>query len=107
MNDPQFLEAARVLAESLLRTPSPSLESRLDQGFREVTGRSPQPKEQEILRRLYHEQHDYFRGKPEAAAQLLKAGERPADVALPATELAAMTLVVSTLMNHDEFVMKR
>lgn len=107
MNDPQFIEAARVLAETLLQDPGQTLEERLDRAFQTVTGRAPLPREQEILRQLYTEQRDYFRREPEAAANLLKTGERPADATLPPVELAAATMVVSTLMNHDEFVMKR
>lgn len=107
MNDPQFIEAARVLAENLWESPANALADRLNQGFLTVTGRPPLAREQEILRQLYAEQLDYFTRQPEAAQKLLKTGERPADSSLPAPEIAAATMVVSTLMNHDEFVMKR
>ncbi|MEN9678390.1 MAG: hypothetical protein RIS76_4286 [Verrucomicrobiota bacterium] len=107
MNDPQFIEAARVLAEQLWKEPAVSLDERLIGGFRAVTGRLPASEEKQILRRLYDEQWRYFSDQPAAAAQLLKTGERPADATLSATQVAATTLVVSTLMNHDEFVMKR
>ncbi len=107
MNDPQFIEAARVLAETLLKTYVDAPQERLDRAFQTLTGRTPWPREQEILRQLYAEQHDYFRRQPEAAEKLLKTGECPADGTLPPVELAAATMVVSTLMNHDEFVMKR
>ena len=107
MNDPQFIEAARVLAEGLWRLPDQKLETRLDHGFRAVTGRAPAPREQEILKQLYAEQLNYFSHQPEAAGRLLKTGEKPVDATLPPTELAAATMVVSTLMNHDEFVTKR
>lgn len=107
MNDPQFIEASRVLAEGLLKLPDTSLADRLGRAFQKVTGRAPLPREQEILQQLYREQRDHFASQPEAAAQLIKTGERPVDASLPPVELAATTMVVSTLMNHDEFVMKR
>jgi hypothetical protein len=107
MNDPQFIEASRVLAERLLKLPDTSLNDRLSRAFRQVTGRAPLPREQEILQQLYREQRDHFASQPDAAAQLIKTGERPVDASLPPVELAATTMVVSTLMNHDEFVMKR
>ncbi|MBN9693885.1 MAG: DUF1553 domain-containing protein [Verrucomicrobia bacterium] len=107
MNDPQFIEAARVLAENLWKSSANALSDRLNQGFLTVTGRPPLEREQEILRQLYAEQLDYFTRQPDAAQKLLKTGERPADSSLPAPEIAAATMVVSTLMNHDEFVMKR
>ena len=107
MNDPQFIEAARVLAESLWRAPAGSTGERLDRGFRTVTGRHPLPRETQILGLLFEEQRRYFAGQPDAAERLLKTGERPPDTTLSTPDVAAATMVVSTLMNHDEFVMKR
>ena len=107
LNDTQFIEAARVLAERLWRPPGVSDPDRLARGFFEVTGRKPDAEEQKILVRLYDEQHLQFAKNPGAAERLLKTGERASDATLPQADLAAATLVVSTLMNHDEFVMKR
>lgn len=105
LNDTQFLEAARVLAESLWRDPV--ADGRFERAFQRVLGRAPKPSEARILRQLFEEQRAYFSQKPEEAVQLLKTGEKPVDPSLPPVDLAAATLVVSTLMNHDEFVMKR
>ncbi len=105
LNDTQFLEAARVLAESLWRDPV--ADGRIERAFQRVLGRVPKPSETRILRQLFEEQRAYFSQKPEEAAQLLKTGEKPVDPSLPPVDLAAATLMVSTLMNHDEFVMKR
>jgi len=107
MNDPQFVEAARVLAERLLREPAASDDDRWARGFEMVTGRPPSVRERGILHRLHEEQREIYRADPAAAERLVKTGERPPDSSLPASDLAAATLVVSTLMNHDEFVMKR
>ncbi len=107
LNDPQFLEAARVLAEQTIRAHGDNLGARVDDAFRHLTGRAPQPREQEILTRLLTEQLDYFKTQPEAAAKYLAIGERPRDAALPAEQVAATTVMTSAVMNHDEFVMKR
>lgn len=107
MNDPQFIEAARVLAARLWSEPAGSVDERMSRAFVAVTGRMPAPRESEILHRLFEEQQRYFAGDPAAATGLLKTGERPVDASLNPVDLAAATLVVSTLMNHDEFVMKR
>ena len=72
-----------------------------------MTGRTPSDRELAVLRRLYDEQRSYFAQDESAAAKLLKTGERPADAALSPSDLAATAVLVSTLMNHDEFVMKR
>ncbi len=107
LNDPQFLEAARVLAEQTIRTHGDNLRARVDDAFRRLTGRTPQPREQEILTRLLTEQLDYFKAQPEAATKYLAIGERPHDAALPVEQVAATTVMTSAVMNHDEFVMKR
>ena len=72
-----------------------------------MTSRRAEPREREILRKLFDQQLIYYRGRPEAADQLLSVGDRPRDMALAPMELAATTLLVSALMNHDEFVIKR
>ncbi|MCW5557647.1 MAG: DUF1553 domain-containing protein, partial [Verrucomicrobiae bacterium] len=107
LNDPQFVEAARVLAERLLRESAASDDERWARGFERVLGRLPTDRERDILRKLYAEQRDLYRADPAAAERLIKTGEQPPDTSLPVPELAAGTLVVSALMNHDEFVMKR
>ncbi|MBK9140143.1 MAG: DUF1553 domain-containing protein, partial [Verrucomicrobia bacterium] len=107
LNDAQFLEAARVLAERLLVAHGNHVSPLAADAFRTVIGRSPDDRELSILQRLYGEQLGWFRARPEAAAQYLGVGERRPDHSLPAPETAAATVLVSALMNHDEFVMKR
>ena len=63
--------------------------------------------EQQILRRLYDEQLAGFRRAPGAAGEYAATGERPRVPGLPDVEVAATTVLVSALINHDEFVMKR
>ena len=79
----------------------------MEEAFRTLTSRRPQPKERETLQRLYAEQKAYYDQQPKAADQVLSQGESPRDAELNAADLAATTLLVSTLMNHDEFVTKR
>jgi hypothetical protein len=107
LNDPQFVEAARVLAQRLL-TDAPAEESvRLERAFRLATGRRPEPREREILQRLYREQLALFEDRPDEAKQYLGTGEAPVAEGMPPEQLAATTVLASTLMNLDEFVMKR
>lgn len=107
LNDPQFVEAARVLAEhAWQRFPSDG-RARNRLAFRTLVGRSPDAVEAAILERLFREEHAEFRRDPDAAAKLLAVGESQRDSALPPAELAAMTTVVSAIMNFDEFVVLR
>jgi hypothetical protein len=107
LNDPQFVEAARVLAEDLVRHCGANLQARITQAFRLATGRQPEPAERAILQQLYQEQLKLFEQAPSSAHQYLKIGEHPLDDSLPAPEVAATTVLVNTLMNLDEFVMER
>jgi hypothetical protein len=106
LNDPQFLEAARVLAQKLIcQTTNP--DDRITSTFRLMTGRFPDFREREVLRQLYDEQLDRFDRNPSAARTFVKVGDSPVDGALPTAELAATTVLASTVMNLDEFVTER
>jgi hypothetical protein len=107
LGDPQFVEAARVMAEGLVRDHPRDIERRIHRAFRMATGRRPDGRESEILRRLFLEQRSIFAADPRAAEALQKTGERPCDGSLPPVEVAATTVLASALMNLDEFVTKR
>jgi hypothetical protein len=107
LNDPQFVEAARVLAERLVRECGDDTDACISRAFRLMTGRAPQPRELEILRLAYQEQLALFSKDPSAAEKCLKVGEAPRNQSLPADRVAATMLLASTLMNLDEFVTKR
>jgi hypothetical protein len=107
MDDPQFVEASRVLAEQLLRQSGDDVDACIENGFRLTTGRKPKPRESEILRRLYDEQLKTFEAEPESAEQYLKTGSRALDTSLLPQRIAAVAVVTSTLMNLDEFITER
>jgi hypothetical protein len=81
--------------------------ARIDAIVLAVLGRLPTARERPILGTLWEEQRMWFREHPAEAIQLLSVGEQPRREALPADELAALTVVAATCLNHDEFVMKR
>ena len=107
LNDPQYVEAARVLAERVLAGERTDPMARIDAIVLAVLGRLPTARERPILGTLWEEQRTWFREHPAEAIQLLSVGEQPRREALPADELAALTVVAATCLNHDEFVMKR
>jgi Protein of unknown function (DUF1553)/Protein of unknown function (DUF1549) len=104
LNDPTFVEAARGLAQRMMREGGSRPESRLDFGFRLATARHPQPEELEVLVRGYHRSVADFRADPRAAADLLSVGESVADPALDPSELAACTTAAGLLLNLDEVI---
>jgi len=107
LNDPQYVEAARVLAERMIRQGGPGLRERIVLGFRALTSRQPDDTELRLLTALYDSQHARFAKNRSAARQLLRVGEHPRDTRLDAADVAAAAMVATTIMNFDEFVMKR
>jgi hypothetical protein len=107
LNDPQYLEAARLLAERILREGGASPDDRLTYAFRLLTSRRPTPREVASLQALYAAEHQQYTARPDDARALLALGEHPRDPALPLPDVAALTIVVNTLMNYDEAYMKR
>ncbi|MBD0260827.1 MAG: DUF1553 domain-containing protein, partial [Cytophagales bacterium] len=107
MNDPQFVEASRKLAERMMREGGAAPEARISYAFKALTSRAPRPGELTLLKQLYKEELTGFAKDPKRVKGLLDTGESEWDTSLPAAELAACTMVATTVMNFDEFVMKR
>jgi hypothetical protein len=105
LNDPQYVEAARALAERAIEQ-STTRTQQLQFVFRALTGRTPNEKEIAVVTSLFDEQLAEFKQQPEQAAKLLKVGDHPASSKLDANVLAAMTVVAEGLMTYDETVMK-
>lgn len=107
LNDPQFLEAARVLAESLVREQPDQTDARIDRAFRLTTSRLPMDEERKILQTLYREQLEIYQRDQPAAEALLSIGEKARDPQLDSAVTAATTVLVQTLLSFDECVTKR
>lgn len=107
LNDPQFVEAGRALAEKLLKKYADNPAARARDAFLSLTGRAPDEREAAILGRLLAEQREFYTHDPAAAAALLAIGESKGDPSLPRADFAATALLVSAVMNLDEFVMER
>ncbi len=106
LNDPQFVEASRVLAQEMIRR-NQNPDERISYAFLALAGRLPAENEREMLRELYDAELSDFRRHPSRAKELLSVGEYPVDGASDPIDLAATTIVASTIMNFDEFLIKR
>ena len=106
LNDPQFVEASRVLAERMFRAGATPAE-RIECGFRRLTGRRPTDDERGRLEALYADERAAFARDGRAGRALLSVGARPADPTLPVADAAALTVVASTVMNLDAAVFER
>jgi hypothetical protein len=106
LNGVQYVEAARVLGETLHTEANGQLDKMIEHAFLSCLSRYPQPREAEIMTRLYREQLDHFTQHPDAADQLRKVGQTPFNPAIPAPQAAAATILAQALLNHDACVVK-
>lgn len=106
LNDPQFVEAARVLAQRVQSEKSEPTEQ-LARAFRLVAGRRPAREETTVLRQLYEDELTRFRTSPSLVDSLLGIGEYPVPAALDPTTTAALTSVGNMLFSFDEAYVKR
>ena len=105
MNDPQFVEAARHLAEHLLQQRRTDA-ARIDYGFERVIARKPTNDERAIVMNMLSAFRTRYQEDPESASQLVGVGESVSQSAGNVGELAAWTLVANTLLNLDETISK-
>jgi hypothetical protein len=106
MNDEQYVEAARHLAERMMREGGPRPADRIALGFRLATSRQPSADEIRIFQTLYDAQSAAYARNAQAAAKLLGVGDSPHDRSLEPGELAAWTMVANVILNLDETVTK-
>jgi hypothetical protein len=106
MNEVTFVEAARVLAERMMREGGTTPEERIAFGFRLATARSPRSVELSVLLQDFHQHREKYRKAPAAALLLLKAGEHPLDHCLNAEDLAAYAALAGLILNLDEAITK-
>ncbi len=106
MNDPTYLESARVLAARALREGGKDASSRIAFVFRMATARKPSAREIAVLRELFNQQLANYRKDLKSAESLLRIGESASDATMDPAELAAWTMVASAILNLDETITK-
>ena len=97
LNDPQYIEAARVMAASLIDQGEEAIKI----AFRRLTSRLPDEDELSNLQTLHHNQATQFQDDLDGAQALLSVGAHPTPYGNNAA-LAALTVTISTIMNLDE-----
>lgn len=104
MNDPQFLEASRFLAERTLAEGGDSDTERLSFAYRTVTGRKPTQQVLSVLVTGLERERKRLADDEAAAKDLLSIGESPRDDSIQLGEHAAWTVISSLLLNLDATV---
>ncbi|MFV2070064.1 MAG: DUF1553 domain-containing protein, partial [Pirellulales bacterium] len=106
MNDPQYVEAARHLAQRALSEAGPSDPERAAWLFQQVTLRPPTASELEELLALQRDCQTTYKKNLDAAKALIAIGETPPAGSLDPAELATWTMVANLILNLDEVITK-
>jgi mono/diheme cytochrome c family protein len=106
MNDPTYVEAARALAARAIKEAGADESRRIAVAFRNIVARPPSARETRLLRDLARAQLAEYRRNPAAARALLEVGESRPEAGVSAAELAAWTMVASTILSMDEAITK-
>jgi len=105
MNDPQYLEAARVLAQRTAASTG-SIRDKINRSFRKLVCRLPSDNELNRLEAYYQREYKKYKGNKERTSALLSAGEYPQVTAPDPAEAAALMQINQMLINLDETTIK-
>jgi mono/diheme cytochrome c family protein len=108
LNDTQFVEAARILAEKTLLDPAHQSDNltRIQSIAEKLLSRPFRVEEVQVVQSSLNELVTYYQGNPDDAARLLSVGDTRSSDKVNANELAAWTMLVNQLMNLDEVLTK-
>ncbi|MGJ8694363.1 MAG: DUF1553 domain-containing protein [Thalassotalea sp.] len=106
MNDPQFVEAGRVLAEKVL-TQTQNTQQQLTNIYRSLTSKYPDNNELQVMSEMYEKFAEKYANNPDDADAFLTIGEKTLSPSLNKTVVAALSAVANLIINHDATVIKR
>ena len=106
MNDVQWVEAARALAERVIREGGTSPEQRINRMSLILLSRTPSPQTAAVLEKSFGEMAKHYAANPKDARALVNIGEKKRDASIPEPELAAWTMIASEMLNLDETLNK-
>jgi len=106
MNDEQWVEAARALAQRVIRDGGRTSEKRIDLMSEILLSRNSPPKMMAVLETSLKQMQEHYTADPKAARALVDVGESKRDPSIPEPELAAWTMLASEMLNLDQTVTK-
>ena len=108
LNDPQFAEAARVFASSILQEQSTHDDrSRIKWAFESISSRPPTGSEVTMIARLLDAERAQFQRSPINAERVITVGEYPATHDVDPVEQAAWTQIATLLLNLSEVLTRQ
>jgi hypothetical protein len=106
MNDPQWIEASRMLAERSIREGGAKPADRINFLSQVLLSHPASPRMTSTLERSFYDMQKHYSGNRQQANQLVAVGEKQRDLKIPAPELAAWTMIASEMLNLDETLNK-
>jgi hypothetical protein len=106
LNDPQFVEAARNLAQLALKQGGKKIDGRLDVMARRLLARPLRPEEIQVARASLKDLLAHYRAHVDDARKLISVGESRPDPSLEPSTLAAWTMLANEMLNLDEVLNK-
>lgn len=106
MNDTQYVEAARKMAERILKADADDDVLKIHYAFQLATTRVPTTSEIQIVQDMLKYLREKYVSKPLAAKQLIETGESTSDDSLDLTERASWTVICNLMMNLSETITK-
>ena len=106
MNDVQWVEAARALAERVIHQAGPKPEARIDLMGQILQAHDPRPQTLAVLETSLDQMQKHYESDLKAAHALVHEGERKPAANIPEPELAAWTMVANEMLNLDETLNK-
>jgi hypothetical protein len=104
LNDPTFVEAARVFAEKIIQQGGGGERDKLQWAYERALSRSPNQTELKTLTTLLEKHRQKFQNDKTAAEEFLKVGDAPVNKTIDPVELAAWTSVSRTILNLHETI---
>jgi cytochrome c553 len=104
LNDPTYVEAARVFAQNIMTQGGKTDQDKLNWAMSNALQRKPSTQESQILLALHQRELAKYKAAPDAAKQLLSIGSAPAIANLKPDEAAAWTSIARTILNLHETV---
>lgn len=106
MNDPQYVEASRYLAQRILSEAGDSTAERIDFAMQTLVARTASGAERELLEKMCGQLMEEYQADPAAAEALISIGEVPAEKTFEPASLATWTMIANLILNLDEVVTK-
>ena len=104
LNDPTYVEAARVFAERIMESGGDDTSARIGWAFKQAVSRPADSQELQVLTQLYDKHLAIYREDEELARQIAAAGAKALPAEMDTSELAAWTSIARVILNLHETI---